>query len=114
MGWLSNRMMRGASNRVMQRLASEYGPGPASGTLALALGYACYPTATYGDKAEHDAIIKQIAASDLTPCDAKSACSAVEQWLDHGTLTTDAVFTRIWSMGPGEFLSALFGDASED
>ena len=57
MGWLGNRLMRGASNRSAQRLTTEFGPGVGTGILALALGHACYPEATYGDNGDQDEIV---------------------------------------------------------
>ncbi len=69
MGWINNRVMRGAKNRAAQRLTAEFGAGPASGTLALAIGHACYPTATYGDKGLHDQIVNRLKKLSIRPCD---------------------------------------------
>ncbi len=108
MGWFGNRLMRGAANRALQRLAAEYGPGPGPGTLAIALGHACYPTATYGDNSDLDDMVTQLKQFATRPCNAQSACKYVEQWLDFGTLTTSDVFQRVWSLDPDTFLVQFF------
>jgi hypothetical protein len=108
MGWLKNRLMRGASNRAHQRLAYEFGAGPGTGTLALAMGYACYPKANYGDRGFHDAIIQQLRQFPSRPCDANSARSHLEAWLDRGVVSTTDVFTHIWGMEPQGFLAKFF------
>lgn len=108
MGWFGNRMMRGACNRSNARLAQEFGPNPIAATLALALGHACYPADTYGDKALQDQIIDKLKQFEPRPCGAKDACRHVEDWLDKGTISTDAVFRNVWGLAPQEFLDRFF------
>lgn len=108
MGWINNRLLRGASNRAFGRLAAEYGPGPATGALAVAIGHACYPDAKYGDAGFQDAIIAQLKSFTPRPCDAKQACQHTESWLDRSTFSTVAVFEKIWGMAPDQFLEKFF------
>jgi hypothetical protein len=108
MGWFNNRVMRGASNRSNQRLAAEFGVGPATAVLALAMGHACYPTAVYGDNALQDDIVQRLKRFSPRPCDSKRACELVEAWLDKGTLSTTAVSTSVWGLDPNEFLERFF------
>lgn len=108
MGWIKNQMMRGVTNRGSQRLAAEFGAGPATGVLALSLAHACYPDAKYGDNGPNDAIIQQIKRGPMVPCNAQEACKAVEQWIDHRSITTNQVFQLIWSKTSDDFLQTLF------
>lgn len=107
MGVFSNRLMRGACNRSYQRLAAEFGAGPASMLLAVALGHACYPKAFYGDKAFQDEIVHWLNRRFMPCCNAQTACGHVEQWLDVGTLSTESVFRRVWGLGPNEFIEGF-------
>lgn len=107
MGWFGNRLMRGASNRAVDRLVMEIGHGPGTAMLALALGYACYPSASYGDNGPQDEIVALIRTLPLRPCDASTACRLVEQWLDHGTLSTAQVFQCVWNVTPDALLQNL-------
>jgi len=108
MGWLNNRVMRGASNRANQRLAGEFGPGPATATLALAIGHACYPTAVYGDNGLQDEIVKRLKRFSTRPCDPKTACEHFMAWIDRGEISTESVFLRIWALTPDDFLQRFF------
>lgn len=103
-----NRMMRGACNRSLERLAAEFGHGPATGTLAIALGHACYPHAKYGDNGFSDMVVGQLKEFSAKPCDARTACGHVEQWLDIGVLSTTGVFQRVWGLDPEQFLERFF------
>jgi glucan phosphorylase len=113
MGFFGNRMLRGASNRSNQRLASEFGSGVATAALALAMGHACYPTATYGDNAMQDEFVQKLKQFTPRPCDAKTACQHVESWLDKGTLSTANAFLKVWGLGPDEFV-AKFLESLDD
>jgi hypothetical protein len=106
-GFMNNQMLRGATNRSFERLAMDFGPGPATGMLALALGHACYPTATYGDNAIQDDIIQRLKQYTPRPCDAALACQHVEAWLDKGELSTQSVFLMVWGLPPDDFLGKL-------
>lgn len=108
MGWISNRLMRGASNRANQRLAAEFGVGSATATLALAMGHACYPTAIYGDKGLQDEIVQRLKQFAPRPCDSHTACQHVEAWLDKGMLSTPIAFRNVWGMDPDRFLERFF------
>jgi hypothetical protein len=105
MGWLANRALCGACNRSSRRLATEFGVGAKSGTLAIALGHACYPTAIYGDKALHDQIIEKLKQFEPRPCSAADACRHVENWLDKGIISTEDVFRNVWGLDPQEFIA---------
>lgn len=104
MAWFKNRLMRGATNRSFERLAREHGPGFATGILALAMGYACYPDATYGDNGVQDEIVSDLKRFTPRPCNASSACGYVESWLDKGELSTVMAFIRVWGMNQEELL----------
>lgn len=102
MGWFNNRLMRGATNRAYDRLALEYGTGPASGILALAMGHACYPNATYGDNGPQDEIVKNLKIFELSP--QKNAYDYVESWMDKNELSTQAAFIAVWGVNQDQFL----------
>lgn len=104
MGWFKNRLMRGATNRSFERLAREHGPGIATGILALGMGYACYPDATYGDNGVQDEIVSNWKRFTPRPCNASAACGYVEAWLDRGELSTVMAFIRVWGMNQDELL----------
>lgn len=108
MGWFGDRVMRGASNRSYQRLAEETGLyGPMVGSLALALGHACYPDAMYGDKGVQDQIVQQLKQLKPGPCDPAMARQHVESWLEKGEISTNTVFMLVWGAGPQQFLERL-------
>lgn len=114
MGWLKNRMMRGAANRAYRRLADEFGVGPATGVLALAIGHACYPDATYGDGGINDEIIRKLRLMAPGPCATTIACRHAEAYLDLGTLSTAEVFRNVWSRTPEEFLHCFFAGFEDE
>jgi hypothetical protein len=110
MGWLSvffggdDVCMRGATNRSYEKLATQFGPGPATAILASALAHACYPSYTNGDKGIGDEIVRHLKKLKPGPCDSKSACDYVMRWLDKSELTTEQVFVLVWGAGPNQFL----------
>lgn len=108
MGWFENRMMRGATNRAGERLAAEFGMGPATGVLAIALGHACYPDAKYGDNGAQDEIVAVLKRFHVKPSDAGTSCKNIELWLDRNAISTVDVFQRTWGLDPDTFLQQFF------
>ena len=104
MGWLDNRLMRGATNRSFNRLAAEFSAGPVMGVLALAMGHACYPKATYGDEGPQDEVVKQLKQYHPRPCDANTASDVVDAW-ERRTISTADAFQKVWGVNHDEFLA---------
>jgi hypothetical protein len=110
-GWFMNTMMTGLmTTRAHSRLAREFGPGRVSETLAVALGHACYPTASPGDRGFKDAITTVLKRVSPGPCQSASACKFVESWLDLGQISTEQVFQQVWSTSPAALLQSLAGE----
>ena len=77
---------------------------PTTAILALALGYACYPNTTYGDKGAQDEIVACLKRFDIKRSGAAALCKNVELWLDRNEISTGNVFRRVWEHDPDSFV----------
>ena len=104
---ITHRSLQEFGNALAGRSEIEQRAGMMQGAMvSVALGHACYPTASYGD--ERDDLLDAVKQSDFTPSDPKRSCELVELWLDRHEVSMAAAFEEIWSTDYMTFLNSVF------
>ena len=106
MSWFANRKFRSIADRAARRFIDELSDEAKSKTLALAVAYACYPTAAYGDHGRMDDMLKTIRRVATTPCDSTTALMLLKQW-EKRSLNASEFFERVWGMEINDFVQRV-------
>lgn len=106
MSWFANRKLRSVTDRAVERFKRELDDDAKSKTLALAIGIACHPTASYGDGGRMDDMLRTIRRVATTPCDPGTAITLLKQW-ESGSLTGSEVIERVWGMEINDFINRV-------
>lgn len=111
MGWFSNRLRRGLTNRAYKQICREVGStGPASEMYAVAAAAAVYPNGKYGS-AEIDRFSSSLPAPVVDP---SSAYNIIDSWLDHHQISWHACLSSLYGCDVRELILYADGSSSEE
>jgi hypothetical protein len=114
--WMKNRLLQGCAEQSLKPLQTEYGDGPGTTALALAMGYACCPTGCpdgfFARDSFNDQLMKALRRIPQ-PCEPFNALAYCEQW-QTGRLLTEDVFLKVWGVRPEELMRRLAARFDDD
>jgi hypothetical protein len=104
MGWLSNRLRRGITNRSYEQICREIGSaGAGSALFAVAIAAAVYPNAKYGADQwdQFNAMLRKPVV------DPSTAAKTAEAWLDHHQMNWSTCVSRLYGCDPTEMIQTV-------